>query len=68
MYLSTKYFCQALPSWGERKCSNFEKVAKGDLNPGSLDCESGILAELSSFSRAYTGGGVGGGGGKRAKR
>ena len=29
--------------WRERKCSNFETVAKGDSNPGSLNCESGIL-------------------------
>ena len=30
-------------SWRERKCPNFETVAKWDSNPGSLDCESGIL-------------------------
>ena len=30
--------------WRERKCLIFETVAKGDSNPGSLDCESGILA------------------------
>ena len=30
--------------WRERKCPIFETVAKGDSNPGSLDCESGILA------------------------
>ena len=29
--------------WRERKCRIFETVAKGDSNPGSLDCESGIL-------------------------
>ena len=29
--------------WRERKCPIFERVAKGDSNPGSLDCESGIL-------------------------
>ena len=29
--------------WGEQKCPIFETVAKGDSNPGSLDCESGIL-------------------------
>ena len=29
--------------WRERKCQIFERVAKGDSNPGSLDCESGIL-------------------------
>ena len=29
--------------WRERKCPLFETVAKGDSNPGSLDCESGIL-------------------------
>ena len=27
----------------QRKCPIFETVAKGDSNPGSLDCESGIL-------------------------
>ena len=27
----------------ERKCPIFETVAKWDSNPGSLDCESGIL-------------------------
>ena len=26
--------------WRERKCPIFETVAKGDSNPGSLDCES----------------------------
>ena len=29
--------------WRERKCPIFETVAKGDSNPGSLHCESGIL-------------------------
>ena len=29
--------------WRERKWPIFETVAKGDSNPGSLDCESGIL-------------------------
>ena len=29
--------------WRERKCPMFETVARGDSNPGSLDCESGIL-------------------------
>ena len=29
--------------WRERKCPIFETVPKGDSNPGSLDCESGIL-------------------------
>ena len=29
--------------WREQKCPIFEMVAKGDSNPGSLDCESGIL-------------------------
>ena len=29
--------------WRERKCQIFETVAKGDSNPGSLDCESGVL-------------------------
>ena len=30
-------------SWRDRKCPNFETVAKRDLNIGSLDCESGSL-------------------------
>ena len=30
-------------SWRERKCPDFETVSKGDSNPGSLDCESGVL-------------------------
>ena len=30
--------------WSERKCPIFETVAKGGSNPGSLDCESGILS------------------------
>ena len=30
-------------SWRERKYPNFKTVAKGDSNPGSLDCESGVL-------------------------
>ena len=29
--------------WRERKYPIFETVAKEDSNPGSLDCESGIL-------------------------
>ena len=29
--------------WRERKCRIFETVTKRDSNPGSLDCESGIL-------------------------
>ena len=29
--------------WRERKCPIFETVAKGDPNPGSLDCESCII-------------------------
>ena len=29
--------------WRERKCPIFETVAKGDSNPGSLDCKSGVL-------------------------
>ena len=29
--------------WRERKCPIFETVAKGYSNPGSLDCESGVL-------------------------
>ncbi len=29
--------------WRERKCLIFETVTKRDSNPGSLDCESGIL-------------------------
>ena len=30
-------------SWRERKCQNFDMVAKGIQTPGSLDCESGVL-------------------------
>ena len=30
--------------WRERKCPIFDTVAKQDSNPGSLDCESGILS------------------------
>ena len=29
--------------WREGKCPIFQTVAKGDSNPGSLDCESDIL-------------------------
>ena len=29
--------------WRERKCPIFQTVAKGDSNPGSLDCDSGVL-------------------------
>ena len=29
--------------WRERKCPIFETVPKEDSNPGSLDCESGVL-------------------------
>ena len=29
--------------WREQKCPIFETVTKWDSNPGSLDCESGIL-------------------------
>ena len=29
--------------WREGKCPIFQTVPKGDSNPGSLDCESGIL-------------------------
>ena len=32
-----------LSQWREQKYPIFETVAKGDSNPGSLDCESGIL-------------------------
>ena len=35
--------------WRERKCPIFETVAKGDSNPGSLDCESGILPPSYRF-------------------
>ena len=31
-------------SWRERKCPNFVTVTKGDSNPDSLDCESGVLS------------------------
>ena len=50
-HISTTVYSQVLiytaesteASWRERKCPNFETVAKGDSKPGSLDCESGIL-------------------------
>ena len=29
--------------WRERKCPIFDTVAKGDSNPGSVNCESGVL-------------------------
>ena len=41
---SFKQLSQLGRQWRERKCPIFETVAKGDSNPGSLDCESGILA------------------------
>ncbi len=41
------YSCIQLNQLGrqlrERKCPIFETVAKGDSNPGWLDCESGVL-------------------------
>ena len=40
---SFKQLSQLGRQWRERKCPNFETVAKGDSNTGSLDCESGIL-------------------------
>ena len=43
--------CQLGHKWRERKWPTFETLAKGDSNPGSLDCESGILP-LSYCSRA----------------
>ena len=33
--------------WRERKFPIFETIAKGDSNPGALDCESGILPRSS---------------------
>ena len=36
-------FIQLSEQWRERKCPIFETVTQGDSNPGSLDCESGIL-------------------------
>ena len=46
-HISTRYsFIQLSEQgcqWRERKCPIFETVAKGDSNPGSLDCESIIL-------------------------
>ena len=42
--------------WREQKCPIFETVAKGDSNPGSLDCESGILPLSSDrMIKIYTG-------------
>ena len=49
--------------WRERKCPIFERVTNRDSNPGSLDCESGILPlsyrapdvrSLHPFSSLYT--------------
>ena len=40
---SFKQLSQLGRQWRERKYPIFETVAKGDSNPGSLDCESGIL-------------------------
>ena len=37
------FFIKLGRQWRQRKCPIFETVAKGDSNPGSLDCESGIL-------------------------
>ena len=50
-HISTTVYSQVLirtaestgRQWGERKCPIFETVAKGDSNPGSIDCESDIL-------------------------
>ena len=50
-HISTTVYSQVLidiaeltgTSWRERKCPNFETVPNGDSNPGSLDCESGVL-------------------------
>ena len=53
--------------WRERKCPIFDTVAKQDSNPGSLDCESGILPlsyraphKVKNF--VYLGGNVSGNG------
>ena len=40
--------------WRERKCPIFETVSKGDSNPDSLDCESGILP-VSYTATPYVG-------------
>ena len=40
--------------WRERKCPIFETVGKGDLNPGSLDCESGVLPLSYPASQSYS--------------
>ena len=42
---SFKQLSQLGRQWRERKCPIFETVAKGDSNPRSLDCESGILPQ-----------------------
>ena len=44
--------------WRERKCPIFDTIAKQDSNPGSLDCESGILplsyrAPLHTFLKLF---------------
>ena len=41
IYFNTAEWTEA--SWREPKCPSFETAAKGDSNPGSLDCESGVL-------------------------
>ena len=42
-WYSFKQLNQLGHQWREQKCPIFETVAKGDSNPGSLDCETGIL-------------------------
>ena len=36
--------------WRERKSPIFETVAKGDSNPGSIDCESDVLPLSSTYT------------------
>ena len=50
---SFKQLSQLGRQWRERKCPIFETVAKGDSNPGSLDCESGVLALSYRAPQSY---------------
>ena len=43
---------QPVRQWRERKCPILETVSKGDSNPGSLDCGSGILVSTAELQRS----------------
>ena len=47
VYVARYSFLQLSRDCREQKYTNFETVAKGHSNPGSLDCESDILALIS---------------------